>query len=405
MSQKPAIPSWQRAQATTPSPPSPSSLSPSPEQATPPSQQQQQQPDPEPQSTPNPKQSSVDQAQSEPSESDSLHDQALRFLQDPTIRDAPRERKAAFLQSKGVDQEEIERLLGKQQISQDALPDLSKAGEIAWSSTPPKQVSAPARPSPPPLPRDIPPIVTYPEFLAQPMQQPPLITTQRLLNTAYITGGLISTIYGLSKYIIAPMTQNLAESRHDFSTHTQEQLEELNKRLKDAASVDPAAKVKANTSDMADDVSEADSDPTELFHRDYGTQTTPALSRRPSLASTDEEDTPVKGHENRLKILTSHLRELQSTKNNDATSSASLNSKLADLTTYLSEMSYQNQYYSSGMSGFYGSSYGVPKSKDGKDDQIEVMKGDIRAVKGVFLSARNFPAGGRNTIPSGRSGV
>lgn len=212
-------------------------------------------------------------------------------------------------------------------------------------------------------------------------------------------------MYGLSKYIIAPMTQNLAESRHEFASHTKQQLVELNSRLKDSASVDPATKIKANASDAGDDVSEADSDPTELYHRDYGTQTSPGFSRRPSLASSNEDDPMVKSHEDRLKIITSHLRELQATRNNDATSSNSLQTKVSDLTTYLSEMSYQNQYYGAGMGGFYGSTYGLPKSKDGKDDQIEVLKGDIRAVKGVFLSARNFPTGGRSAIPTGRSGV
>lgn len=199
------------------------------------------------------------------------------------------------------------------------------------------------------------------------------------------------------------MSQNLAESRHDFANHTQEQLEELNNRLKDAASVDPATKAKSKASDAADDVSEADSDPTELYHRDYGTQTTPTLSRRPSASSNAEDTSIVAAHENRLKILTSHLRELESTHSNDTASSDSLKTKLSDLSTYLSEMSYQNQYYS-GMGSFYGGNYGLPKSKDGKDDQIEVLKNDIRAVKGVFLSARNFPAGGRNTAPLGRAG-
>jgi hypothetical protein len=56
------------------------------------------------------------------------------------------------------------------------------------------------------------------------------------------------------------------------------------------------------------------------------------------------------------------------------------------------------------MNGFYGANYGMPGAKDGKTDQIDVLKNDIRAVKGVFLSARNFPTGGRNTspMPTGR---
>jgi hypothetical protein len=248
--------------------------------------------------------------------------------------------------------------------------------------------------------------VTYPEFLAQTEKPPPLITTQRLLNTAYVTGGLMATIYGLSKYIVAPMTQQLTESRHDFATHTQEQLTELNKRLGDVVSVDPATKTKAKTSDVADDVSEADSDPTELYHRDYGTQTTPQLSRRPSISNATQPEATVIGHQNRLNIIKSHLQELQATRSNDTSSADSLKTKVSELTSYLSEMSYQNQYYSN-MNGLYGSNFGSMGTKDGKNDQIEVLKNDIRAVKGVFLSAKNFPTGGRSTppMPTGRVGA
>jgi hypothetical protein len=67
----------------------------------------------------------------------------------------------------------------------------------------------------------------------------------------------MASIYGLSKFIIAPMTQNLTEARHDFAAHTQEQLEEFNKRLGESVSVDPATKAKVKASDALDDVSEA----------------------------------------------------------------------------------------------------------------------------------------------------
>lgn len=191
------------------------------------------------------------------------------------------------------------------------------------------------------------------------------------------------------------MTSALTESRHDFAQHTQEQLTELNRRLGDIVSVDPATKVKPTTdADIQDDISEADSDPTELFHRDIGTQTTPTLSRRPSIAANTEDLGSVTAHQTRLKVLTSHLRELEASRNNDSASSVSLRTKVADLSSYLTEMSYQSTYSYSGMSGLYGSSYGMGKSKDGKEDQVEVLRADIRAVKGVLLSARNFPAGG-----------
>lgn len=191
------------------------------------------------------------------------------------------------------------------------------------------------------------------------------------------------------------MTEKLAESRHDFAAHTQEQLLELNKKLGEAVSVDPASKTKKTTSEIGDDVSEADSDPTELYHRDYGTQTTPNLSRRPSVTDIDAHPT-VTAHEKRLKIISSHLNEIAANRTNSRVSHDSLQTKVSDLTSYLNDMSYQSQYYSS-MSGMYGGNYGLPHGKDGKKDQIDVLKQDIRAVKGVFLSARNFPTGGART--------
>ncbi|KAF2829771.1 DUF726-domain-containing protein [Ophiobolus disseminans] len=326
----------------------------------------------------------------------SLLTQAATFLEDPAIRDAPREKKVAFLESKGVEAGAIKTLLGAT-LQADGDSELAEAAERAW-------LPAPSEPAEAPQPRDMPPIVTYPEFLAQTEKPPPLITTQRLLNTAYVTGGLMATLYGLSKYIVAPMTQNLTESRHDFAAHAQDQLKEFNRRLGDIVSVDPASHIKKAT-DIADNVSEADSDPTELYHRDYGTQTTPDLSRRPSVSSTTDPEPVVTGHETRLKIIKSHLHELEATRSNDYASVDSLKTKVSDLTTYLSEMSYQNQYYSN-MGGFYGANYGASGAKDAKNDQIEVLKNDIRAVKGVLLSARNFPTGGRNTppMPTGRAG-
>ncbi len=215
----------------------------------------------------------------------------------------------------------------------------------------------------------------------------------------------MATMYGLSKYLIGPMAENLADSRHDLASHTQEQLKDLNGRLAQSVSVDPATKAKTIT-DIVDDISEADSDPTELFHRDYGTQTTPSLSRRTSVSSDADATAIVSKHENSLSLIKMHLHEIELNQSQQDTSRKALRSKVSDLNTYLGDMTYQSQYYSS-MGGFYGSNYGLPSGRDGKTDQIEVFKNDIRTVKGVFLSARNFPAGVRGTSPAstGRVGV
>ncbi|KAF2741038.1 DUF726-domain-containing protein [Polyplosphaeria fusca] len=346
----PEIPSWQRAASSNPPP---SSSPSSADNSSTPSER----------SEPNP----VPDAEESPKESSPLLGQASRFLQDPTIQDAPREKKVEYLQSKGVASKHIEKLLEGENI-EEADVELASVGEKAWLKS---------------------------------EKPPPLITTQRLLNTTYIAGGLMATMYGLSKYIIAPMVERLVESRHDLASHAQEHLSEFNKRLGDVTSIDPANKPKSSVSDTLDDISEADSDPTELFHRDFGTQTTPSLSRRSSVSDGPEVEQSIAiKHQNRLKILTAHLSELQATHTNDKASSNSLKTKLSDLTTYLGDMTYQNQYQNGMGSMLFGPSSGPPKTKDGKDDQIEILKSDIRAVKGVFLSARNFPAGGRNSPAS-----
>jgi hypothetical protein len=189
------------------------------------------------------------------------------------------------------------------------------------------------------------------------------------------------------------MAQNLAESRHELFSHTNEKLDDLNKRLAEVVSEDPAHKA-ASVSEAVDDVSEAGSDPTELFHRDIGTQTTPTLSRKSSNLAADEDTSTTASHARRVNIITSHLKELEEMQSGKSTSQNSLRTALSDLESYLTEMSYQSAY--NPMPGLYGGTYGLPKA-DGKSDQIEAVKADIRAVKGVFLNARNFPAGG----PSG----
>lgn len=62
-----------------------------------------------------------------------LLDQAERFLEDPVIRDAPRQRKVAFLESKGVRVEDIETLLGTAEAEPE-FQELEEAGERAWAT-------------------------------------------------------------------------------------------------------------------------------------------------------------------------------------------------------------------------------------------------------------------------------
>jgi hypothetical protein len=129
MSSKPGIPAWQRAQPSAAPASSPTSeQEPKPAESEPESDQK----------TEDAEGSRSETGENRPTEAEKptqppvLLEQASRFLEDPAIRDAPREKKVAFLQSKGVKAEDIEELLATP-AQKEASPDLSLDGEKAWS--------------------------------------------------------------------------------------------------------------------------------------------------------------------------------------------------------------------------------------------------------------------------------
>ena len=125
MSDKPRIPAWQSATNASTEKPAAST--------------------PEPESEPAKENETVDtkppvveapvptEGDLEDSESTQLLEQASRFLEDPAIRDAPREKKVAFLESKGVGAEDIETLLGAA-TQEDNSMDLEAVGRRAWTT-------------------------------------------------------------------------------------------------------------------------------------------------------------------------------------------------------------------------------------------------------------------------------
>ncbi|KAF2839715.1 hypothetical protein M501DRAFT_1003160 [Patellaria atrata CBS 101060] len=321
-------------------------------------------------------------------ESSSLVETALKFLEDPSIRNEPRAKKVEFLKTKGLSDTEIEKLpIPSSQA--DSTPDSAQTvPSLPSEDVKSKKLSIPT-------PRDIPPIVTYPEFLTQSTKPPPLITLNRLANIVYATSALTLGIYGLSKFVAKPMSESLTDARQDFAAHILSQLSELNRKLEKTASVVPPIHTSGSQllepTEVDDEVESVTSDPTELFHRDFGTQTSPSLSRRNSAStepSSAEESASkmLNGHTNRMKIINSHLSELLDGTKGNKTSHESVVTQVNDLRSYLTEMSYSNIYYPS----IYGNS-----TTSGKSDEMEKLKSEIRSVKGVLLSAKNFPSGGR----------
>ncbi|KAJ9619316.1 hypothetical protein H2203_008645 [Taxawa tesnikishii (nom. ined.)] len=317
--------------------------------------------------------------------------QVRKFLENPKVKSAPTDKKRAFLESKGVNKEMIDEALGGTlggtlagAVEGNSSVSLT-AAEFKSSQQRQLQQSQ----------KDVPPIVTYPEFLVKPQKPPPLVTVNRLLNTAYAAGGLAAIVYGFSKYIIKPMEENLTEARHELYQHRQERLDELNEKLSGLVSKVPPAKAKPISQDEEDaadaDVESITSDPTELFHRDIGTQTEDLpSSSSPKASSKAEKPTPettIEKQNTRLKVLISHIEEITAHANKNSTSNEGVKGSLADLKEYLDNMVYNSMSR--------GDIWSAGPGPEKKDDAIAALKQEIRGVKGVLLSAKRFPAAAR----------
>ena len=370
-----------------------------------------------------------------------LVEQASRFLEDESIRDAPTDRKVSFLESKGLNPDEIQQLLGVSRnpeatsssatATEDKGPETPPASSFpanqsedtpsssVTSSSPSNTMSQPysttAATASSAAPRDVPPIITYPEFLFQPAKPPPLVTMQNVLYTIYGAAGLGATIYGASEYLVKPMIATLTSARHDLASTAQENLKKLNEKLEENVSVIPAHLTARKTaSNEEDEESNEDgdsvtSDPTELFHRDIGTQTTPDVTPPTTAEAKDETSSllapveAVNNHISRLDSIQSQLKEINNFEKDSSDLDDSARTCITGLHHYLDGLIYASPRHtiSTPSYGLYSnnasndsSSTGVRKSED---DAIASFKAEIRGVKGALLSARNFPAsrGGR----------
>lgn len=366
-----------------------------------------------------------------------LLDQASKFLEDESIRDAPTERKVSFLESKGLSSDDIEQVLGisrnaeassssttAEDKTQEETPSTSPTQSEATpsppiaSSSPSNTMSSQPAPVPVPTPtqasRDVPPIITYPEFLFESSKPPPLVTMRNLLYTLYGAASLGASLYGASEYLVKPMLANLTSARHELASTAEANLQKLNEKLEKTVSVIPAEltarKIKPYSDEEDDDASSITSDPTELFHRDVATQTspepTPVLSATEPVNSADaaavSPSTAVNNHVSRVESITSKLREIVNSEKDASTLDDSMRTRLTELHHYCDGLIYSGPTYSS------GSTYGVWNSNNSgsndstsmrkaEDEAIAGFRADIRGVKGALLSARNFPAsrGGR----------
>ena len=309
------------------------------------------------------------------------------FLEDPAVKNTSPEKKRAFFESKGIAADLIDQALKSEGAPFNANDFESFKKTQAQAVQPVSQ--PPAQPT-----QTAPPIITYPEFLVEAHKPAPLITPGRIVNTAYIAGTLYALLYGASKFLVTPLSLSLADARHDFTQHSQSKLDELNTRLTALATKLPPAKKDAASSDDIDtDVSSETSDPTELYHRDMGTQTSPLPSRRPSSSlsafEAEKKKDPLTHSTTVLAILQSHLADMLARAEGLEQPNKDRQESMNRLRSYVDTL----MYASPGSYGMWNSSAeeGEREKKGREEDVVEEVKREIRGVKGVLLSAKRFP--------------
>ncbi|KAF2766024.1 hypothetical protein EJ03DRAFT_193631 [Teratosphaeria nubilosa] len=319
-----------------------------------------------------------------------------KFLEEPTVQQAPLSKKRAFLESKSVPVDTIDKLLPPEQNS-DKAHEFIRAFKAQQQAT---------RPPPPPQTTSAPPIITYPEFLVDAHKPPPLITPTRVVNALYVASGVGALVYGASKYLVNPMIENLAEARHDFHSHTHAQLTEFNGRLSKIVSSVPDRKKELSALLQGDEMENESttSDPIELYHRDFGTQTSPPFTPFPPVPPppTEANKSEAEYTSTGLVILQSHLNELLDGSQKNEQSHKERLEESRKLRHYLDTIMYlsPNPNVWTQQEDQWRSDAGMSKKADPVDD----LKKEIRGVKGVLLSARRFPTMGAN-VGVGRVGA
>lgn len=334
-----------------------------------------------------------------------------RSVQDDGMQDAPIEKKTALLKSKGSSDpknDELEGISRTVKNPSDAADNAQVNDSLVekkptfctcpmyhanptsisqldnQSSNDGEGKSKEEKPPLPERPSRIPPIITYPEFLLRTRKPPPLVTVGNLLTSLYIISGVTATAYGTSNFIVKPMIESLNEARHSLFDTANANLKTLVEKLEQVVSSIPPStnpsKSLLRDDDDDDDDDTSNSEPTGWFQRSAATQTYPMLSRStPSIAL--EEATSgflIQKQQLRLQMLHVSLSDvLHDYKYRLDTSSKSSKQYVENLQDYLSDMAYGTTF--------------TPAELPVGGDPVSRMKAEIRSVKGVLLSARNFP--------------
>ncbi len=222
------------------------------------------------------------------------------------------------------------------------------------------------------------------------------MTVNGFLNTLYAFGGFSTLLYGTSKFVLEPMVHSLTEARVSLHDTAKQDLAKLVEKLESVVSEIPPSKQDVSSGLLADDGYHDDDDgrssyddPTELFHRDIGVQTSlpssPLDTMPPQLPTAEK---PSAQQARRLAELVASVKSVSD-------GLVGQNESFDDVKTLMEGFRDELDQLASAQAGSdFGYSYGSANRNE-PDDEIKKAKENIRRVKGVLLSTRSFPASTR----------
>lgn len=190
------------------------------------------------------------------------------------------------------------------------------------------------------------------------------------------------------------MHESLTEARLDFHASAAQRLDAIVSRLEETVSVVPPLPAGKRSAAAGEDSDSDIDDPTEMFHRDIGTQTAnleeldPPSSKQPTPSPSETQATRLQGLVSSLQPVNESFR-TQSTDFHDI--GTLIDVFTDDLQAMGGNKSSQPIYGRGPSSTFSGYSYQLGGFKE-PDDEIKKARDGIRRVKGLLLSTRNFPA-------------
>jgi len=215
------------------------------------------------------------------------------------------------------------------------------------------------------------------------------MTANGFFNTLYAFGGIATVLYGTSKYVLEPMVHSLTEARVSLHESAKEDVTKLVAKLETMVSeIPPAAKTAAHTEEVYRDDDEKSSyeDPTELFHRDIGVQTSlPSSPIIPSLAQQTTVEPASERQARQLAELVASVKVVTEGIEENTESFGDIKAVINVLNEDLDRLSQQP-------AGPEMPLFARSREPVDPDDQVKHVKDSIRRMKGVLLTSRNFPA-------------